>query len=315
MLGACAHNAPAPVFDATLAQRVQQGLKQSNGHHSKFAITKKSTNAGRSSLQRQRLNSSGGTAINNVPQSEPIKETSDQASTPLGQHKVKAGETLYSIAWQHSVDPIHLARINHVKSGAIYPGQLLVLKSNATFKRSSVFNKSSLVASLDREILSKSKKPSKSIQKRASAKRVVNSSSTSHANKAANLTDNSVKRWIWPVNGTVISPFSNRSGSNKGVDIAAKKGAPVRATANGKVVYSGSGLRGYGQLVIIKHNDLFLSAYAHNDKVHVKENEFVKAGQKIADLGRSGSNKEKLHFEIRYKGKPVDPLNYLPKSG
>jgi len=124
-----------------------------------------------------------------------------------------------------------------------------------------------------------------------------------------------VKRWIWPVNGKVIKHFSKKANKNKGLDIVAKKGTAVRATAQGKVVYSGSGLRGYGQLVIIKHNDSFLSAYAHNDKIHVAENEFVKAGQRIADLGSSDSNIDKLHFEIRYKGKPVDPLNYLPKSG
>lgn len=126
---------------------------------------------------------------------------------------------------------------------------------------------------------------------------------------------NPVKQWIWPVNGKVVGRFSSLSNKNKGLDIEAKKGTPVRATAKGRVVYSGDGLRGYGQLVIIKHNDKFLSAYAHNDKIHVEENEVVKAGQRIAELGNTGSDKDKLHFEIRLKGKPVDPLNYLPKSG
>jgi lipoprotein NlpD len=117
--------------------------------------------------------------------------------------------------------------------------------------------------------------------------------------------------WIWPASGKTIGTFSE--GGNKGVDIAGKAGDPVIASADGKVVYSGEGLRGYGKLVIIKHNATYLSAYAHNQTVLVKEGQSVSKGQKIAEMGSSGTDKVKLHFEVRRQGKPVDPLKYLPQ--
>ncbi len=101
---------------------------------------------------------------------------------------------------------------------------------------------------------------------------------------------------------------------NKGIDIAGKLGQPVIATAAGSVVYAGSGLRGYGELVIIKHNDTFISAYGHNRRLLVNEGQQVKAGQQIAEMGSTGTDQVKLHFEIRRQGKPVDPLQYLPKQ-
>ena len=117
--------------------------------------------------------------------------------------------------------------------------------------------------------------------------------------------------WAWPADGRVLSRYSE--GDAKGLDISGIRGEPVRAAASGRVVYQGSGLRGYGQLIIIKHNDEFLSAYAHNDRIYVKEGDAVKRGQKIADMGSSGSDRVKLHFEIRRQGVPIDPLKYLPK--
>ena len=100
--------------------------------------------------------------------------------------------------------------------------------------------------------------------------------------------------------------------ANKGVDISGTKGTPIHAAASGKVVYSGAGLRGYGRLVIIKHNATWLSAYAHNEKILVAEGENVKKGQKIAEMGSSDADQVKLHFEIRKQGKPVDPMKFLP---
>jgi len=116
--------------------------------------------------------------------------------------------------------------------------------------------------------------------------------------------------WIWPVNGRVIDKFDEKR--NKGIGIAGKEGDPVVASADGQVVYSGSGLRGYGNLVILKHNDDFISAYAHNRQILVKQGQMVKRGQRIAEVGRSDTTQPKLHFEIRRQGKPVDPLAYLP---
>ncbi len=125
-------------------------------------------------------------------------------------------------------------------------------------------------------------------------------------------TSRPVKYWMWPNMGKLIKRFSGVKGS-RGIDIAGNMGEPVRAAAPGLVVYAGRGLRGYGNLVIVKHNNDFISAYAHNKRILVKENEIIKAGQKIAEIGNSDSDIPKLHFEIRFKGKPVDPLRYLPK--
>jgi lipoprotein NlpD len=115
--------------------------------------------------------------------------------------------------------------------------------------------------------------------------------------------------WMWPVKGKVIAPFSE---STKGIDIAGKKGAPVLAAASGRVIYADAGLRGYGKLVIIRHNDTWLSAYAHNDAILVKEQQEVRKGEKIAEMGSTDADRVELHFEIRRHGKPVDPARYLP---
>jgi lipoprotein NlpD len=118
--------------------------------------------------------------------------------------------------------------------------------------------------------------------------------------------------WRWPADGAVVSGFAVGDPTRQGVDIAGKAGQPVRAAADGVVVYSGSGLVGYGELVIIKHNGQWLSAYGHNRARLVNEGAVVKAGQQIAEMGRSGATRDMLHFEIRYNGKPVDPQTYLP---
>jgi lipoprotein NlpD len=118
--------------------------------------------------------------------------------------------------------------------------------------------------------------------------------------------------WAWPTNGaaTVVASFDEQR--NKGLDIAGKPGDPVLASADGRVVYAGAGLRGYGNLIILKHNNTYLSAYAHNQTLLVKEDQTVRKGQKIAEMGSSDADRVKLHFEIRRQGKPVDPARYLP---
>ncbi|GAB4204233.1 MAG: peptidoglycan DD-metalloendopeptidase family protein [Tibeticola sp.] len=116
--------------------------------------------------------------------------------------------------------------------------------------------------------------------------------------------------FIWPAQGTLIGGFDEQK--NKGLDIAGKPGDPVVAAADGRVVYAGAGLRGYGNLIILKHNNTYLTAYAHNQTLLVKEDQTVRKGQKIAELGASDADRPKLHFEIRRQGKPVDPAKYLP---
>lgn len=141
---------------------------------------------------------------------------------------------------------------------------------------------------------------------------VENTNSTPiNANVVAPIASNVA--WQWPTSGNIIQGFSNTDGGNKGVDISGSRGQAVKAAASGRVVYAGNALRGYGNLIIIKHNDDFLSAYAHNDKILVTDQQEVKAGQEIAKMGSSGTNNVKLHFEIRYKGKSVDPVRYLPR--
>lgn len=122
-----------------------------------------------------------------------------------------------------------------------------------------------------------------------------------------------VGNWRWPTDGKIIDNFSAAEGGNKGIDIAGSRGQSVLSTAAGRVVYAGNALRGYGNLIIIKHNDDYLSAYAHNDTMLVREQQEVKAGQKIATMGSTGTSSVRLHFEIRYKGKSVNPLRYLPQ--
>lgn len=116
--------------------------------------------------------------------------------------------------------------------------------------------------------------------------------------------------WIWPGNGPVLAGFDEAK--NKGVDIGGHAGDPVLAAGEGKVVYAGAGLRGYGNLIILKHNNTYLTAYAHNQTLLVKEDQSVKKGQKIAEMGSSDADRVKLHFEVRRQGKPVDPVKYLP---
>jgi lipoprotein NlpD len=122
-----------------------------------------------------------------------------------------------------------------------------------------------------------------------------------------------ITSWRWPTDGKIIDNFSAAEGGNKGIDIAGSRGQPVKSTAEGRVVYAGNALRGYGNLIIIKHNDDYLSAYAHNDTMLVREQQEVKAGQQIATMGNTGTSSVRLHFEIRYKGKSVNPLRYLPQ--
>jgi len=122
-------------------------------------------------------------------------------------------------------------------------------------------------------------------------------------------TDREDVDWMWPVKGKVLAAFTE---SSKGMDLAGRKGQPVHAAASGRVVYSGAGLRGYGKLIIIKHNNTWLSAYAHNDNLLVKEQEDVRKGQRIAEMGSTDADQVKLHFEVRRLGKPVDPAKVLP---
>ncbi|WP_105103769.1 peptidoglycan DD-metalloendopeptidase family protein [Microbulbifer pacificus] len=208
------------------------------------------------------------------------------------------GETLYSIAWRYGKDFKELASINGIPSPyRIFPGQRLQLSGplpvKATPRPVTVVERPRVPV----------KKPVVSTPKPAPATSQKSSNSARHKSDI---------NWQWPVRGRVIATYQAGDPLRKGVDIAGKKGESVQAAADGTVIYAGSALRGYGKLLIIKHSEEFLSAYAHNEKLLVGEGAKVKAGQRIADLGSSGTDRDMLHFEIRRNGQPVDPMAYLP---
>jgi lipoprotein NlpD len=245
-----------------------------------------------------------------------------KSSVPPAAHVVKRGDTLYSIAWRYRFDYRRLASWNAIREPyTIYPGQKLRLSqpprtaaTRTTPKSSGTVARKPLPppGSAKSKSTQASGSPAKSASKSSKGKKTASAGSPRKAKKEVARAGNApVKRWYWPAKGKVVTPFSRSGG--KGIDIAGKFGQSIVAASNGKVVYSGSGLIGYGQLIIVKHNKRYLSAYAHNNKILVKEGDTVRGGQRIAEMGRSGSNRAMLHFEIRRDGKPIDPIRYLPK--
>lgn len=213
-------------------------------------------------------------------------------------HTVEAGQTLYSIAWTYGYDYRVVARWNKIKAPYIISlGQRIRVAPPPEF---------------DTRTASQGKiRPQNDIQKNRNT-----TSSRQSGKNSVNKWTKSTKNisWQWPVSGKVVSdPSTSRSG-RKGINILGNINQPVFAAAGGEVVYSGSGLRGYGKLVIIKHDDVYLSAYAHNNRLLVKEGDTINIGQKIATMGNSGTDKVMLHFEIRRDGKPIDPLQQLPRK-
>ena len=212
-----------------------------------------------------------------------------------GYYTVQRGDTLYSIAFRYGKDFRALARANGIGSHyRIYPGQRIRLQE-APLKSTA----------------SKQSKGRSQPAKVKSSNAAVNQKPKT--NVKASTAGNGKVIWSWPAKGRVIQHYRSQGKLNKGVNISAKRGDPVLAAASGQVVYAGSGLLGYGNLIIINHNQQFLSAYAHNHKIFVQENDKVGRGDKIAEAGSSGTTRPMLHFEIRKDGKPVNPLQYLPK--
>lgn len=204
---------------------------------------------------------------------------------------VRAGDTLYSIAWRYRIDYQDLLRWNDLDDpDSIRPGQRIRLAPTA----STAGRSPTVVAQTP---------PGRD------AAAATASTGDPAPKPPARGQDG---EWRWPTNGEVIGTFDGGSLSGRGIDIAGEEGQPVQATAAGQVVYSGSGLQAYGQLIIIRHSDDFLSAYAHNRELLVKEGKRVASGQQIGRMGRNSNGDALLHFEIRYRGRPVDPLDYLP---
>jgi lipoprotein NlpD len=258
---------------------------------------------------------------------------------------VQKGDTLYSIALNHGINRKELAEWNNIpESGAIHIGQQLSMSAPEAQAGPSLFSlsdsrpPSAPTATRDSPLPSEAKPLANTDKLKTEPRAFKLPYSEQAIAQLKGLTDMprtvlakvdpmSEKQtgtvippteviadpdrieWIWPTKGKVLKGFSE---ATKGIDIAGKAGEPVTASAGGKVVYSGAGLRGYGKLIIIKHNNTYLSAYAHNNKLLVKEGQTVVKGQKIGEMGSTDTDLVKLHFEIRKNGKPVDPLKHLP---
>ncbi|OGT46285.1 MAG: hypothetical protein A3E83_09185 [Gammaproteobacteria bacterium RIFCSPHIGHO2_12_FULL_41_20] len=216
----------------------------------------------------------------------PVTEVAGIEPIPKnGMHKVVAGESLYEIAWRYGLDYRVLLQWNYLPPPyRVYVGEAIYLRPQP-----------------QRMVVTKKMVPSVKPTPRAvmvSTKRIKNR----YYDKEPT---GPVSQWGWPARGKVTR-------LSKGIDIAGEVGQPILAAANGKVVYAGNGLRAYGNLILIKHNNLYLSAYAYNRTLYVQEGGLVKKGQKIANMGNAAPNKAVLHFEIRRAGKSVNPLSYLP---
>lgn len=266
------------------------------------------------------------------PERPPVSEQSVPLRQPESPYRtVVHGDTLYSIAWEAGQDYRVLADWNGIKPPyTIKPGQELRVLPPVAQKTSvpaaakpvSVPAKAKPVG-VDKTAEKKPKSVAKPVAfakpptATAAAKKPKKevTAKTNNAPVKAASGDKIIAptgRWMWPADGQLLKRYSEGDVA-KGLDIGGTRGQAVRASANGRVVYQGSGLRGYGQLIIIKHNDEYLSAYAHNDRIYVKEGDVVKRGQKIADMGSTGTDRVKLHFEIRRQGAPIDPLKFLPQ--
>jgi len=207
------------------------------------------------------------------------------------QYTVKAGDTVYSIAWQYGLDQRDLAAWNNLEqAGLIYPGQSLRLSPPPGYTSAG------------------------SPPKTGSDAPARTASTANRSRKPAPGPAQSVASWQWPTDGAVISAYGASAKTQSGIQIGGRKRQPIYAAAAGEVVYSGSGLPGYGELVIIKHNADYLSAYGHNDSLLVKEGEQVRLGQRIAQMGNGPDQRPLLHFEIRRHGQPVNPIKYLPRK-
>ncbi len=255
----------------------------------------------------------GACSFNRAPNRAPVEDRGGQrvdrqapgaenAGKP-GYYTVKSGDTLNRIALETGQSPRDIARWSALGNpNVLEVGQVLRVTPpapDATVATSRPIAPPS--------VLSPSATPP--LAGASSAAGVPPVATTSPETPAAASNDDDVP-WLWPSSGNVIASFDEVK--NKGLDFAGAAGDPVLAAADGRVVYAGAGLRGYGNLVILKHNNTYLTAYAHNQTLLVKEDQTVRRGQKIAEMGNSDADRVKLHFEVRRQGKPVDPAKYLP---
>ncbi len=236
---------------------------------------------------------------------------------------VQSGDTLYSIALRFERDFHELARLNALDARyTIRPGQRLRLRGGpASVARAATAASRSASATATRRPVAPAPLPrpapaagsgTASADRNPVTKRQTSPTADSQPEVRESSPASAQLAWAWPAKGALIGRFGGAGVTGKGLDIAGRRGDSVLAAAPGVVVYAGSALVGYGRLLIIRHDDNYISAYAHNDRFLVREGDRVRPGQVIAEMGASGADREKLHFEIRERGKPVDPLRFLP---
>jgi lipoprotein NlpD len=247
------------------------------------------------------------------------KTVAQRPAVTTGQYVVQRGDTLFSIAFRYGWDYKALAARNNIAPPyTIRPGQAIRFDGRSSTSNTAVTTTSTQGPSSSSKT-TVIRRPINGAPVVATAPSAAPQTAPQEASNSAPVatpvpaSERSAGNWAWPANGVLIGKFSSNGSLNKGVDIAGDLGQPVFAASDGSVVYAGSGLRGYGELVIIKHSDTYVSAYGHNRRLLVREGQQVKAGQTIAEMGSTGTDRVKLHFEIRRQGKPVDPLQFLPR--
>ncbi|WP_439107184.1 peptidoglycan DD-metalloendopeptidase family protein [Congregibacter sp.] len=248
----------------------------------------------------------------------PIEDRSRGGTSRVEQrYTVLPGDTLFSIAFRHGLEFRRLAAANSITAPyTIFPGQKLrlaeaeppIVATPVSKAAPTVAVKAPSKSPTQPAAASPSSSPAKSS---ASVSAAGTTTVTKPAKSVPATTNVKVGAWRWPAKGKVTRRFETNL--HKGLDIDGKRGDPVIATAGGQIVYGGSGIAGYGLMLIVRHNDEYLSAYGHNDALLVEEGDVVRGGQKIAERGSSGTDSVKLHFEIRRRGRPVDPLKLLPR--
>jgi lipoprotein NlpD len=257
-----------------------------------------------------------------APQAQraPVGDRSARPARNPDFHTVRQGDTLYSVAFMYGYSVGEVARWNGLVSPyTIYKGQRLRLRPQPARRAAAPASRpkarqTARVPIRPSRPKSRPVTPSRPKTPMATAKSAPPRPVAAPAPRATPVArETGPPDWIWPAAGPLLRGYSVTGSGKKGIEIGGKNGQSVHAAAAGKVVYSGSGLAGYGRLIIIKHNNDFLSAYAHNRKLIASEGEWVKRNQVIARMGSSGTDRVQLHFEIRERGRPVDPLKYLPK--
>lgn len=238
--------------------------------------------------------------------------SSSYQKTPDGFYRVRRGDSLHAIAFKFGMDWRNIAAWNGISAPyTIYPDQELRLSAPSGAARQPAKSQSNTT------VVKAAPSPASSsttveYKPATSSKPAAQTTTTPKPAPVANNSEPG--KWIWPVEGRIISNFKPNDPARKGIDIGGKEGQPVVASAGGVVVYSGSGLIGYGELIIIKHSEQLLSAYAHNRKRLVNEGQQVSRGDHIAEMGKNDRSQAMLHFEIRLNGNPQDPLKYLPRK-